>query len=168
MNACKALVLLSLVVPIEVGYIEDPRNEGTETRYLHRTVFAISPRYIEDPRNEGTETPIAYRSDSRAWGVTLRTRGTRGLKLCIWCSCKDECRSYIEDPRNEGTETAEQRKPILGQNRVTLRTRGTRGLKHTYTETATETGRVTLRTRGTRGLKLLEKRKSLTAQATLH
>ena len=31
-NARKALVLLSLVVLTAVGYIEDPRNEGTETR----------------------------------------------------------------------------------------------------------------------------------------
>lgn len=32
-NARKALVLLSLVVLTAVGYIEDPRNEGTETDY---------------------------------------------------------------------------------------------------------------------------------------
>lgn len=31
LTASKALALLDLFMPIEVGYITDPRNEGTET-----------------------------------------------------------------------------------------------------------------------------------------
>ncbi len=40
----------------EQGYIEDPRNEGTETRIITTMTFVHKYCYIEDPRNEGTET----------------------------------------------------------------------------------------------------------------
>ncbi len=63
------------------SYIEDPRNEGTETASTS-SIRSIWQGYIEDPRNEGTETD---EHDRRAY-----REGDR----------------YIEDPRNEGTETA--------------------------------------------------------------
>ena len=73
--------ILEKVVPIEVGYIEDPRNEGTETLQTI-PLGGLLLCYIEDPRNEGTET----------YG-------------------RDSCNSpfftcYIEDPRSKQTEMA--------------------------------------------------------------
>ncbi len=66
----------------------------------------IASGYIEDPRNEGTETGHCPPFGRDALQVTLRTRGTRGLKppkIASW---------------------------LIGSTVVTLRTRGTRGLKH--------------------------------------
>ncbi len=57
MTASEALGLLGLFMPGEVGYIEDPRNEGTETPPAAASGHVVDSGYIEDPRNEGTETP---------------------------------------------------------------------------------------------------------------
>ncbi len=60
MTTSKALALLSLFMPTKVGYIEDPRYEGTETAGALRLEYPRQ-RYIEDPRNEGTETRCKLR-----------------------------------------------------------------------------------------------------------
>ena len=46
------------VAALRCCYIEDPRNEGTETWIMSISAFTIRPSYIEDPRNEGTETVV--------------------------------------------------------------------------------------------------------------
>lgn len=42
MTASEALGLLGLFMPGEVGYIEDPRNEGTETLKIYVTANQLA------------------------------------------------------------------------------------------------------------------------------
>lgn len=57
MTASEALGLLGLFMPGEVGYIEDPRNEGTETVAVDTSLSIAAHSYIEDPRKEGLKQP---------------------------------------------------------------------------------------------------------------
>ncbi len=112
-----------------VGYIGDPKDQGTETAFEPIVVTDHNPVTLETRKIRGLKPTFYHRSCGR-WCRYIGDPKDQGTETCLnGAGLSIPPSRYIGDPKDQGTETRLTCNMSVGACSVTLETRKIRALK---------------------------------------